>query len=110
MEPLVCSWPDREFTYLAVILPTSYFKRPRVANDSRFGLAASVWGDPGRAEEVAARMTAGMIGVNRGCGGAEGSPWVGALESGYGWHSGKYGHRQFCQIRTISRGRSKGEG
>jgi acyl-CoA reductase-like NAD-dependent aldehyde dehydrogenase len=55
-------------------------------------------------------MTAGMIGVNRGCGGAEGSPWVGALESGYGWHSGKYGHRQFCQIRTISRGRSKGEG
>ena len=82
----------------------------RLANDSRFGLAASVWGGPERAEAVAARMNAGMIGVNRGCGGAEGSPWVGAMESGYGWHSGKYGHRQFCQIRTISRGRSKGEG
>lgn len=75
----------------------------RLANDSRFGLAACVWGAPEHAEEVAAKLTAGMIGVNQGCGGAEGSPWVGALESGYGWHSGKYGHRQFCQVRTISR-------
>ncbi len=75
----------------------------RLANDSRFGLAACVWGAPDHAEEVAAKLTAGMIGVNQGCGGAEGSPWVGALESGYGWHSGKYGHRQFCQVRTISR-------
>lgn len=75
----------------------------RLANDSRFGLAACVWGEPTHAEEVAAKLTAGMIGVNQGCGGAEGSPWVGAMESGYGWHSGKYGHRQFCQIRTISR-------
>ena len=59
------------------------------------------------AEEVAAQLTAGMIGVNQGCGGAEGSPWVGAMESGYGWHSGKYGHRQFCQVRTISRAAAK---
>ena len=75
----------------------------RLANDSRFGLAACVWGEPEHAEEVAAKLTAGMIGVNQSCGGAEGSPWVGAMESGYGWHSGKYGHRQFCQIRTITR-------
>lgn len=78
----------------------------RLANDTRFGLAACVWGDADRAEEVAARLTAGMIGVNQGCGGADGSPWVGALESGYGWHSGKYGHRQFCQVRSISRAKS----
>jgi acyl-CoA reductase-like NAD-dependent aldehyde dehydrogenase len=79
----------------------------RKANDTRFGLAASVWGTAETAEEVAAQLTAGMIGVNQGCGGAEGSPWVGAMESGYGWHSGKYGHRQFCQVRTISRPAAK---
>ena len=78
----------------------------RLANDTRFGLAACVWGEPDHAEEVAARLTAGMIGVNQGCGGADGSPWVGAMESGYGWHGGRYGHRQFCQVRTISRARS----
>jgi acyl-CoA reductase-like NAD-dependent aldehyde dehydrogenase len=78
----------------------------RLANDSRFGLAACVWGSPEHAEEVASKLNAGMIGVNQGCGGAEGSPWVGAMESGYGWHSGKYGHRQFCQIRTLTRAKS----
>ena len=78
----------------------------RLANDTRFGLAACVWGDPEHAEEVAEKLTAGMIGVNQGCGGADGSPWVGAMESGYGWHGGRYGHRQFCQVRTISRARS----
>ena len=77
----------------------------RLANDTRFGLAASVWGESLHAEDVAAKLTAGMIGVNQGCTGAEGSPWVGAMESGYGWHGGRYGHRQFCQVRTISRPR-----
>ncbi|MCP4835597.1 MAG: aldehyde dehydrogenase [Phycisphaera sp.] len=75
----------------------------RLANDTRFGLAACVWGESSHAEDVAAKLTAGMIGVNQGCGGADGSPWVGARESGFGWHGGRYGHRQFCQVRIISR-------
>lgn len=78
----------------------------RLANDTRFGLAACVWGESSHAEDVAGKLTAGMIGVNQGCGGADGSPWVGAMESGYGWHGGRYGHRQFCQVRTISRSKT----
>ena len=77
----------------------------RLANDTPFGLAACVWGESSHAEEIAGKLTAGMIGVNQGCGGAEGSPWVGARESGFGWHGGRYGHRQFCQVRIISRSR-----
>ena len=77
----------------------------KLANDTRFGLAAAVFGSSEHAEEVASNLTAGMIGINRGCGGAKGSPWVGAQESGYGWHSGPSGHRQFCQVRTLSRAR-----
>jgi succinate-semialdehyde dehydrogenase/glutarate-semialdehyde dehydrogenase len=74
----------------------------KLANDSPYGLGAVVFGSPERAAAVARRLDAGMIGVNRGVGGATGSPWVGAKQSGYGFHSGKEGHRQFAQVRTVS--------
>ena len=73
-----------------------------LANDTPYGLGAAVFGSA-RAEDVARRLTAGMIGINQGCGGAEGSPWVGARQSGYGYHSGRAGHRQFAQVRVLSR-------
>ena len=44
-----------------------------------------------------------MVGINQGCGGADGCPWVGAKDSGYGFHSGPEGHRQFAQVRVLSR-------
>ena len=76
----------------------------RLANDSPYGLGAAVFGrDVARAERVARRLGAGMVGINRGCGGAPGSPWVGAHQSGYGFHSGPEGHRQFAQVRIASR-------
>jgi acyl-CoA reductase-like NAD-dependent aldehyde dehydrogenase len=75
----------------------------RLANDTPFGLGAAVFGrDVARASEVAARIDAGMVGVNQGCGGVDGCPWVGAKESGVGFHSGPEGHRQFAQIRVIT--------
>ena len=74
-----------------------------LANDTPYGLGACVFGkDEQRAADVARRLEAGMIGVNKSCGGASGSPWVGAKQSGYGWHSGKEGHRQFTQPRVVS--------
>ena len=74
-----------------------------LANDTPYGLGAAIFGgDLGKAAEVARRLDAGMIGINKGCGGAEGSPWVGAKQSGYGYHSGKAGHRQFTQPRVVS--------
>ena len=76
----------------------------RLANDTPFGLGAAVFGrDVARAEGIAARINTGMVGVNQGCGGADGCPWVGAKDSGYGFHSGPEGHRQFAQVRVISR-------
>ncbi len=74
-----------------------------LANDTPFGLGAAVFGgDEERASQVARRLEAGMIGVNKGCGGASGSPWVGAKQSGYGYHSSTEGHRQFAQVRVVS--------
>ncbi|MCE2882375.1 MAG: aldehyde dehydrogenase family protein [Planctomycetaceae bacterium] len=78
----------------------------RLANDTPFGLGAAVFGrDLARAASVAERIHAGMVGINQGCGGADGCPWVGVKESGYGFHSGPEGHRQFAQVRVISRAR-----
>ncbi len=74
-----------------------------LANDTPYGLGAVVFGgDRQRTAEVARRLDAGMIGINKGCGGASGSPWVGAKQSGFGYHSGKQGHRQFTQPRVVS--------
>lgn len=75
----------------------------RLANDTPFGLGAVVFGENQKhALEVARQLDAGMIGVNKGCGGAEGAPWVGAKQSGYGYHSSAEGHRQFTQVRVVS--------
>jgi succinate-semialdehyde dehydrogenase/glutarate-semialdehyde dehydrogenase len=73
-----------------------------LANDSEYGLGAVVFGEEGRARAVSRRLSAGMIGVNRGIGGAPGMPWVGARQSGFGYHAGPMGHRQFCQVRVVS--------
>ena len=74
------------------------------ANDTRFGLGAVVFGgDVDQTESVARRLTAGMIGVNRSPGGVPGTPWVGARESGFGFHKSKEGHRQFTQTRVLTR-------
>ena len=76
-----------------------------LANDTPFGLGAVVFGPDEQAERVARQLDAGMVGINKSCGGAAGSPWVGAKQSGFGYHSGKAGHRQFTQTRVVSRPR-----
>jgi succinate-semialdehyde dehydrogenase/glutarate-semialdehyde dehydrogenase len=77
----------------------------RRANDTPFGLGAVVFGSQERASQVARHLRAGMVGVNRGVHGAKGAPWVGARESGYGFHKSRDGHRQFTQTRVVTQGR-----
>ena len=73
-----------------------------LANETPYGLGGAVYGETQHAMNVARQLTPGMIGVNKACGGAEGTPWVGACQSGYGYHSGRDGHRQFTQVRVVS--------
>jgi acyl-CoA reductase-like NAD-dependent aldehyde dehydrogenase len=74
----------------------------RRANDSSYGLGAVVYGG-NQADEVAEQMEAGMVGVNQGVGGGGDAPWVGAKQSGFGFHGSPEGHRQFAQVRVVSR-------
>ena len=70
------------------------------ANNSHYGLAAVVFGGQG-AKAVAEQLEAGMVGVNQGAG-AGNAPWVGAKQSGFGFHGTVAGHRQFAQVRVMS--------
>jgi acyl-CoA reductase-like NAD-dependent aldehyde dehydrogenase len=71
------------------------------ANGTSYGLGAVVFGGKD-AGKVADRLEAGMIGVNSGVGGGGDAPWVGAKQSGYGFHGSADGHRQFAQVRVVS--------
>ncbi len=74
------------------------------ANATPFGLGAVVFGEDGeRTTQVARQLTAGMIGINKAAGGGAGTPWVGARQSGFGFHKSKDGHRQFTQTRVVSK-------
>ncbi len=74
----------------------------RRANNSTYGLGAVVFGGK-EAEAIADQLEAGMIGINQGVGGAGDAPWVGAKQSGYGFHGSPDGHRQFAQVRVVNR-------
>jgi len=71
------------------------------ANNTSYGLGAVVYGGHD-ARQVAAQLEAGMIGVNQGVGGGGDVPWVGAKQSGFGFHGSPEGHRQFAQVRVVS--------
>jgi acyl-CoA reductase-like NAD-dependent aldehyde dehydrogenase len=70
------------------------------ANNSVYGLGAVVFGQRD-AQRVADQMEAGMVGINQGVGSGH-APWVGAKQSGFGFHGSPEGHRQFTQIRVMS--------
>jgi len=71
------------------------------ANNSTYGLGAVVFGGT-EAREVADQLEAGMIGINQGVGGGGDVPWVGAKQSGFGFHGSPEGHRQFAQVKVVN--------
>jgi acyl-CoA reductase-like NAD-dependent aldehyde dehydrogenase len=57
----------------------------RIANDVRYGLAATVWtGDGGRGHRVAQRIRSGAVGINTPFIAFPGVPFGGFKDSGYG--------------------------
>lgn len=76
------------------------------ANDSPYGLSASVWGrDTERARAVAARLRAGSVNINDGYSAAWGStdaPMGGMGDSGLGRRHGVEGIRKYTESQTIA--------
>jgi acyl-CoA reductase-like NAD-dependent aldehyde dehydrogenase len=82
----------------------------RLANDSRYGLAASVWAaDPARAYEIAKRLQAGSVAVNGGGGGVTPhAAFGGYKQSGLGREWGEHGLSEYLQTKTVSWGVAAG--
>jgi aldehyde dehydrogenase (NAD+) len=73
-----------------------------IANNSRYGLAGGVWGDPERALAVARRMRTGAVDVNGGAFNPV-APFGGYKQSGIGRELGAYGLAEFQQTKAIQR-------
>lgn len=75
-----------------------------LANDSEYGLASYVYTkDLDKAKRVARRIRAGQVGIN--CYSSANAdmkcPWVGHKSSGFGFHSGIEGFKQFSVPKTF---------
>jgi len=55
-----------------------------------------------RARDLALRLPNAMIGINSGCIGAQGTPWLGNRKSGLGMLGSIEGHRQFTSKRVLT--------
>lgn len=73
------------------------------ANDSRYGLSASVFGPRSRAHKVARRIEAGAVNVNDMIFNmlAPTLPMGGWKESGIGYRNGEYGIRKYCRSSAV---------
>ena len=79
----------------------------QAANDTRFGLSASIWTrDSKRAKEAALRMHSGMVNVNEAYAAAFGSVAAatgGMGDSGVGRRSGADGIWRYTEVQTVAR-------
>ncbi|EOD10296.1 putative alcohol dehydrogenase [Emiliania huxleyi CCMP1516] len=75
-----------------------------LANDSEYGLSACVYtGSAAKGARVAARIKTGQVGINNWplINAAAQCPWAGQKGSGFGYHSGEDGWRQFSSPKSL---------
>jgi aldehyde dehydrogenase (NAD+) len=88
---------------LAILPYTDTDDAVRIANGTRYGLAAGVFGgDADRAYAVAGRLRAGQVDVNGGMFNTK-APFGGFKQSGNGREFGRFGLEEFTELKSIQR-------
>jgi aldehyde dehydrogenase (NAD+) len=72
----------------------------RIANDTAYGLSATISGDPAKAAKVARRLRAGLVTINS-WSPDPGAPFGGYKQSGNGRENGKYGLTDFMEVKSV---------
>jgi acyl-CoA reductase-like NAD-dependent aldehyde dehydrogenase len=102
---LVC---EEQFApILPVLKYTDVDDAIRRANDTSYGLGATVWGkDLVRASEVAMQLEAGTVWVNKHLDLPLDVPFGGAKQSGLGVEKGQKGLDEYTQARVVNVGKA----
>jgi aldehyde dehydrogenase (NAD+) len=93
----------REETFGPVATITSYGSLEdgvRIANDTEYGLSATISGDPSKAAEVASKLRAGLVTINSWSPDIA-APFGGYKQSGNGRENGKFGLADFMEVKTV---------
>ena len=72
-----------------------------LANETPFGLGASIWGSPELANQLIPEVKSGMVFVNKIVASDARLPFGGVKKSGYGRELSRYGLLEFTNIRTV---------
>lgn len=99
------AWVEEIFGPVVCIRPfESEEEAIRLANDTRFGLAAAVMSaDDARAERVAAAFRAGIVWINCSQPTFTEAPWGGYKQSGIGRELGRWGLENYLETKQITK-------
>ncbi|MEQ9448369.1 MAG: aldehyde dehydrogenase family protein, partial [Rhodospirillaceae bacterium] len=98
-SPAFC---EETFGPVAVVIPVEDAEQAiSLANQTEYGLAAAVWCDSARGEEMAARLETGQVAVNGIVKTDPRLPSGGVKNSGLGRDLGPHGIREFVNIQQV---------
>jgi aldehyde dehydrogenase (NAD+) len=102
VEPEAEICQEELFGPIGVVLPYDTVEQAvEIANGTRFGLNANVWGPGPEAMKVAKRLRSGTVTINGGGADRPDAPWGGYGHSGVGYDRGEEGFREFFQVKHM---------